>query len=151
MPTTVAVIDPPKTISTTNVLALSPFATLRASSRGRPIRAAALGEAEISRSGSPGSPLTTRTWTSRRGDRGLVFNFARTLELIYLNLDLAPRATVMRSKNPALARHPGNPRAALHSARTPALRRTKVVIRGASCNQGSASITAMSPSPSLSK
>jgi hypothetical protein len=33
----------------------------------------------------------------------------------------------------------------------PALRRTKVVIPGASCNQGSASITAMSPSPSLSK
>jgi hypothetical protein len=65
---------------------------------------------------------------------------------------MTPRAAVMRSKNPALARHPGN---ASHSARRPALRRTKAVIRdafrGASCNQGSASITAMSPSPSLSK
>jgi hypothetical protein len=58
---------------------------------------------------------------------------------------MTPRAAVMRSNNPALARHPGNPRVALHSARRPALRRTKAVIRGASCNQGSASITAMSP------
>jgi hypothetical protein len=74
-----------------------------------------------------------------------VFNFAPTWDQFYD----APR---LRSKNPALARHPGN---ASHSARRPALRRTKAVIRGAfrgaSCIQGSASITAMSPSPSLSK
>ena len=29
---------------------------------------------------------------------------------------MTPRAAVMRSKNPALARHPGNPLVALHSA-----------------------------------
>ena len=48
----------------------------------------------------------------------------------------------------------GKPRVASQSARRAALRRTKTVVRGtfrgASCNQGSARITAMSPSPSLS-
>jgi len=79
-----------------------------------------------------------------------VLNFAPTWDQFY---DALRRRHVLQ-KSRGL-RHPGNPRVALHSARRPALRRTKAVIRGefrgASCNQGSASITAMSPSPSLSK